>query len=127
MCYSKSVQPEPMQNPLSNPNYLPRQYMSHRNRPKELRAIDRKYETDILNIVNTTNRTVQYYEHDGQVYVSDRNQSWKDDCACKICERNKKEYFDSKRKLEERRQRKMKNAVLLREKHNSPLKEMKDE
>lgn len=81
---------------------------------------------DVFNIVNTTNRTVEYYEHDGHIYVSDNNQSWKDDCHCKICKRNKREYFDSKRKLEEKKMRRMKNPIALRE-HASPVKEVKEE
>ena len=87
------------------------------------KAKRRHADSDILNIYNTTDHTVEYYEHDGHVYVSDRERKWKEDCACRTCARSKAEWLERK----QRKQRRIKNSMQLGVNKASPVKELREE
>lgn len=81
--------------PISAPGpvRLPAIKTSVNRKPKK-----KHMDSDIFNIYNTTDHTVEYYEHDGHVYVSDSNRPWKEDCTCRNCGKSKKEWLDRKRR-----------------------------
>ena len=70
------------------------------------KAKRRHTDADVFKIYNSTRHTVEYYEHDGHVYVSDSNRPWKEDCQCKNCSQRKHMWLDEHRKGVERNQRK---------------------
>ena len=100
---------------------LPAIKTSLKKKPKRRHA-----DSDILNIYNTTKHTVEYYEHDGNVYVSDSSRPWKEDCACKACGRSKSEWLERNRRGTERKQRRMKHSHLPVA-QASPVKELREE
>ena len=65
-------------------------------------------DSDIFNIYNTTRHTVEYYEHHGNIFVSDGERPWKEDCPCKSCAKNKSDWLERNRKGVELKQRKLK-------------------
>lgn len=99
---------------------LPAIKTSHRTR-----KVKRSVDSDIFNIYNTTRHTVEYYEQHGNIYVSDGERPWKEDCPCKACDRNKHEWLERKRKGVERKQRRLRKTLVGAQ--ASPVKELKEE
>ena len=114
-----TIHPVAAISPVGGPR-LPSIKTSLRTR-KNRRSVD----SDIFNIYNTTRHTVEYYEHHGNIYVSDGERPWKEDCACKSCDKNKSEWLERHRKGAELKQRRLKKTLLGSK--TTPVKELKEE
>lgn len=82
-------------------------------------------EQDAFNIMNMLDRTVEYYEEKGHVYITDDrcSRQWKEGCDCKQCRKKKTEWIHSRQKDEDIKLKKIRNGIKMRDTESSPVKE----